>query len=513
MAETKKAEDVVRRFEVAKKRKTNWTELYEDALCYYAPHRETFHDDYETPGTDKSGRGLVFDSTGQDALQRAASNIQSSLTPPFRQWLFLEPGPALEGDSNAKEALSSITKVLFTNLQNSNFDTQIAETYLDLMIGTGAMLVFKGTPDKPFNFVNVPMSQLYLEEGIAGQTGNAFRRSMMPAASITKTWLDAKLDKELKDMIKENNDKQIALIEATIQRDDGGVDYMVIVEKSKSVIVERVEKSNPWIIPRWSTIPGEIYGRGPGIFALPDVKTLNKTKELLLKSASISIFGMYTVEDDGEINVENIKLGSGAMIPVSSNGGVKAPSIQPLQVPGDPNLAQLIIADLKNAINAMMFAEPLGPIDLPVKTATEVSLRQQDLAKRIGAAFGKLQYELITPLVNRMLDILDELGLVDLGPFRVDGNNIAIQHVSPLALAQKEEELVNTLRLAETLAGLYGPEALAGLMPPDRLMKLMRSKLNVDTSATATDEEIEAGRQAVAQQLQQQMQAEQTPEG
>ena len=240
------------------------------------------------------------------------------------------------------------------------------------------------------------------------------------------------------------------------------------------------------------------------MFALPDIKTLNKTKELLLESASIAIFGMYTVEDDGIVNWENVELGAGAMIPVDSNGRQgRGPSLQPLATPGDPNLAQIIIEDLRNSINQMLFADPLGRVDLPVKSATEISLRQQELSKRIGSAFGKLQFELITPLVNRCLDILDELGLIDLGPFRVDGNVLAIQHVSPLALAQEEEDILSITRLAEIIAGLYGPEVLTGLMPPDRFMTTVKDKLNIPNSATATQQEIEALRQAILQQAQQ----------
>jgi hypothetical protein len=38
-------------------------------------------------------------------------------------------------------------------------------------------------------------------------------------------------------------------------------------------------------------VAGEIYGRGPLLTALPDIKTLNKTLELLLKNASLAVAG------------------------------------------------------------------------------------------------------------------------------------------------------------------------------------------------------------------------------
>ncbi len=37
-------------------------------------------------------------------------------------------------------------------------------------------------------------------------------------------------------------------------------------------------------------VAGEVYGRGPLIAAMPDVKTLNKTVELVLKNAALAAF-------------------------------------------------------------------------------------------------------------------------------------------------------------------------------------------------------------------------------
>ena len=48
--------------------------------------------------------------------------------------------------------------------------------------------------------------------------------------------------------------------------------------------------------------PYEIYGRGPCLYALPDIKTLNKVIELNLKNASLSIGGVFTAVDDGVLN-------------------------------------------------------------------------------------------------------------------------------------------------------------------------------------------------------------------
>lgn len=509
---SEKAEEICKRFESARGRKALWEELYRDAQEYAAPQRETF--DEQTPGQPKDGAQLVFDSTAQDAVMSGVSNLHSSLTPPMKRWIELKAGATLEGGDDLEQALKSITEVLFANLQNSNFDTQIVESYHDLFFGTGALLVFEGTSEKPFEFVNVPLSQLYLEEGPHGRIETAFRMFELSARNIEDQWADAELNDELRDIVNDTPDRKMKFIEATIPErvsvynkvtdeleEVDGYKYYVLEENSKHMLVERSLRSSPWIIFRWANLPGEIYGRGPVLTALPAIKTLNEQVKILLQSASIATLGMYTVADDGIVNIENIKLGGGALIPVTSNGSqVQGPTLAPLATPGNPNLAQLIIENQQTQIKRILFGDPLGDVNLPVKTATEVSLRQQELAKRIGSAFGKLQYELISPLVNRLLDILDGLGLIDLGEFKVDGNILAIEHVSPLAQAQDEEDILKGIRYLETMAGLYGPQVAMAVLDPFTFGKWLAGELNLDPSLKPTKEQEQVVKQALTQQ-------------
>ena len=507
-----KAEEICKRFGQAKSRKDLWIELYRDAQDYAAPQRETF--DEEWKGHRKDGSQLVFDSTAQDSIMTGVSNLHSSLVPPMKRWIELKAGTALQGDSQYDKALESITEVLFSHLHNSNFDTQVSESFQDLFIGTGALLAFEGTPQQPFNFVNVPLSQLYLEEGPNHRIDTAFRLFAMTARNIEKQWPDAQVHEELRDIIDESPDKELKFIEATLpekvelyDRNEAdivevdGYKYYVIEENSKQIIVERAMRSSPWIIFRWANLPGEIYGRGPVLTALPAIKTLNEQVKILLQAASIATLGMYTVADDGVVNMDNIKLGGGALIPVTSNGSqVQGPTLAPLPTPGNPNLAQLVIESQQAQIKRILFGDPLGDVNLPVKTATEISLRQQELSKRIGSAFGKLQYEFISPLVNRLLDILDSLGLIDLGEFKVDGNTLAIEHISPLAQAQDEEDVLKNIRLVETMAQLYGPQAAMALTDPFAFGRVMAEKLNVSQDILATEEQEQMIKQALAQQ-------------
>lgn len=505
------------RFETAKSRKTQIEITYREALQYSAPQRDTFYDTVE--GAKRDNADVVFDSTAQDALAKFVSNIQSRLVPPMKTFVKLQVGPGV--DPTAKEqaaaALENITTLMFTHLQNSNFDIQIAESFNDLALGTGALLLQAGTKAKPFNFVSVPLSQLWLEEAYDGKVGAAFRKYTLAYRAIEQTWPDAKISEEMRQKITASPDEKLELIEMTIpekvrirQRDENGrfqwvvVDgfrYTVVDPNSKERLVKRLQRSSPWIIFRWSILPGEVYGRGPLLLALADIKTLNKAKELTLKNGAMAIAGAWTVRDDGVVNVNTMKIYPGAKIPVESNadGGMLGPSIRRLDMAGDFDVSTLIIKELQNAVRSILFSDPMGPIDLPVKSATEVSLRQQELASRIGSSFGRLQYELLAPLVNRMLHILEELELVDLQNYRVDGNVIAIRHVSPLAMSQDEETLMSMLRYAEFMSKTFGPQAALTLIKPQQFGSKVGELLHVPADMIPSEEEWKKFQQVLMQ--------------
>lgn len=506
------------RFEKAVQRKSQWETTIEEVMNLVSPRRETF--DFQTKGSPRRGGGEIFDSTAVKGLNKFASNLQSSLVPPFEKWVELTPGEELTRDNDKnqvlelKTQLKAITDTMFAHIKNSNFDVQIAESFLDLGIGTGALLVQKGRGKQKLHFSCVPMSELFLEKGVDGSVGAVYRRHKVCARLIKETWPDAKLYPELEQLIKEKPDHEVEVVEGTVpekitvkklvdgkvveQKVEGYV-YKVVVKGDKKTIVNRETESTPWIVFRYNVTPGEVYGRGPAMSVFNDIKIINKTKELILKNASLAVAGAYTVADDGVINVNNIRIRPGALIPVASNpGGVQGPTIAPLPRSGDFNVGQLILEDLRNSINEEMLVDPLGPVDAPVKTATEVALRQQELAKRTGSTFGRLQFELITPLINRILFLLEEQGVIDLSGFRVDGGIIAIEHKSPLATAKASREFLAMQQLADVLNATFGPQVTNMIINSMRFGQKASDHLGSDPEILNTQEEIDQIKQELA---------------
>ena len=505
------AEDVLKRHEKALIKKEDFRNLYEEAYEFALPQRNLYdgHYDGKVGGTKKMNR--VFDSTAINSTQRFANRMQSGIFPPQRKWCRLEPGPDIPEDrkAEAQAALDVYNERLFSTLKQSNFDIAIGEFLLDLSVGTAVMMVQPGDEINPINFVPVPQYLVSIEEGANGQVDNVYRRIRLKGEVIQRQWNDAKIPEELQKKIDDKPTDDVELVEATIfDQKRGDYCYHVIHKESKTELVYRRMDYSPWIVSRYAKVSGEIYGRGPLITALPDVKTLNKTKELVLKNASLTISGVYTAADDGVLNPNTVKIMPGAIIPVARNGGPQGESLRPLPRAGDFNVSQLVINDLVANIKRILLDESLPPDNMSARSATEVVERMKELSQNLGSAFGRLINETMIPLVSKMLQVMDDRGIITL-PLKVNGLEIKISPVAPLAMAQNMDDVQNILQYAQ-IAQQAGPAGQTTIKV-EEMMDYIAEKLGVPQSIRPTPQERMMMKQQMAQAAQQ-MAAEQQQE-
>lgn len=455
-------DEIMKRQELAQKKKDEFQQLYQDAYEFALPQRQLYGI-WEGGATGVKKMQRVFDSTAINSTQRFANRLQSVVFPPQRKWARLEPGPAIPMDraQMAQEVLDVYQDKMFAALRQSNFDIAIGEFLLDLAVGTACMMVQPGDDVSPINFVPVPLFLVSYEEGANGQVDNVYRRMRMKGESIDRQWPDAKIPDEMQRRIQAKPTDDIELLEATIfDAKRGDYCYHVIDKTSKQEIVYRRRKTSPWVISRYMKVAGEIYGRGPLMTALPDIKTLNKTKELLLKNASMAVSGAYTAADDGVLNPNTVKIVPGAIIPVARNGGPQGPSLQALPRSGDFNVSQLVINDMTASIKRILLDESLPPDNMSARSATEIVERMKELAQNLGSAFGRLINETMIPLTAKILEVMDERGLIDL-PLRVNGLEVKVTPVAPLAQAQSMEEINAILQYSQLMQGFGTDGAVA----------------------------------------------------
>jgi len=485
----------------AQARKDEWRSIYEDCYEFALPQRNLYSGYYEGKVAGKGKMARVFDSTAIHATQRFANRLQAGLFPPYKQWCRLEPGSAIPEDDQeaAQEALDKYNIRMFETLRQTNFDLAMGEFLMDLAVGTAVMMITPGDESTPIRFNSIPQYLVAIEEGSYGNVDNVYRKLRVKAEAIQTEFRDVKMSVDLEDAITRSPEKELDLIDAVIlDQETGRYHYHVIWPAKKQELVYREMRSSPFVVARYTKVAGEVYGRGPLVTAISDIKTLNKTLELLLKNASLAIAGVYTAADDGVLNPQNVKIQPGSIISVARNGGAQGPSLTPLPKAGDFNVSQIVINDLRMNIKKIMMDDTLPPDNMSARSATEISERTRELATNLGSAFGRMITEILVPIVSRTLFVLDQQGMIDL-PLRVNGVEVKVTPVSPLAQAQKLQEINDVIQYMQ-IANSMGPQGQTTVAVP-RVLKFIAERLGIAQELLATPEE----QQMMMQQLQQMM--------
>lgn len=401
----------------------NLQQMYRRALDMRAPwiNRWDAAMRYTIPTTDDDVATL-FDATASDAADNLAASIYSLLTPPESLWVSLVPeGP------DSPDAVAA-TMALRANLNDSNFYTTIHQCYMDLIILGTACLFMAENPigaASAFSFTAIPMRD------IAILNGAVFHTATMPAREVMEKYPSWTPPANLRDTIKQDPETPLRLVQSLI-----GTDFVAWLdvggEIENNIVATGKFETNPYIIFRWSVASGELYGRGPVLRALPDIKTANKVVELVLKNATIAVSGIWQADDDGVINLSNINLTPGAIIPkaVGSSG------LTPLATGADFDVSQIILKDLRERIRHALLADRLGLLSEKEMTATEILARNADMVRILGATYGRLLHEFIRPLVERGLQILSRRGVIDKIRLHSDAELKYIAPITKMAIAE-----------------------------------------------------------------------------
>ena len=512
-------QQVIKRFEQAKKRWYRWFNIHQEAYEFALPQREIFNEPSEgTQGEERNTH--LYDDTAQESVPLFASRFQSGLVPPQQDWCLFVPGSVakmgleLEGGEEAvKEAqklLDEQKDVFFDYVHRSNLSVQVNEALHDLCVGTMAMMCIEQDDiEKPFRFQAVPIAQLALEEGPHGEVQTVYRFWKASGRNIPQMWKIT--DEELLTKYNEQPDKEFEIIEATIYDVKGspyevktadGIEtrtrhyqYQVIDKSDKALLFEEWQNTSPWIIARYMKVAGEIYGRGPVIQQLPNIRVCNKAAEYMMKAAEWAAGRVFKAStSDGTLNPYMIDIEPNTVIPMMDT----ANGLQEMVYQGRPEVTMLYLEERRRSIRKAMFADRMGPAeDTKVMTAYQTSVIYNEMMQDIGGGFGRLKSEILQPLILRVVDILVRRGLMI--PIVINGVDVDIKYTSPLAKAQDMKDLESTTQAIQTNMELFGPQAVMTHYNQERVMASIDEKLGVGAKLQNTKEEKEEIQDAIQQ--------------
>lgn len=338
--------------------------------------------------------------------------------------------------------MEDIARKIQSHFDRSNFSVEIHQCFLDLAVGGTATLCFEETDIgeySAFKFSAVPLQDIVLEEGANGFLDGSYRSLSLTLKQLQDRY--PKVELPLYILNKGEGTQTRFNVLESILPDNGAYQYTAILVDDNSPVLLKEGRFNktPAISFRWMKSPGEACGRSPVMKALPDIKTANKVVELILKNASIAVTGIWQADDDGVLNPANIELVPGAIIPKA----VGSQGLKPLEMPGRFDVSELVLKDLRARIRHALLSDKLGPVVNHKMSATEVLERSSEMGLLLGATYGRLQSELLTPLIECAFSILQRRG--EIPDIALDGRYVMLDYRSPLARMQGQGHVQNVL--------------------------------------------------------------------
>jgi len=428
-----------KRFTKAKSEKDSLQERMKEAYRYSLPSADV-------DGTDNDSwdeRSEVYDDTAVIALQKYANRLQSQLTPSWKTWAMLKAGSEIDEESKEEtdSALEEVTEIIFDHIHHSNFTSQAHESFQDLGISTGALICEEGDGiNSSLRFRAIPMMELVPERSSYGGIKTNWREFKIEANRIQELYPKASINESIEKIIIDTPNLMLDMIEGVVYNEKQ-LDYnhVLLYPKTKDTLLDEMSESSPYIVFREQVSPNKAFGFGRILQLLPTILKLNNLSYYEDISVGINAAGVYTVASDDIMSPDNIRIEPFALIPVDSNDSQNR-TIAPLDIGTNFNVTDVKIKENQAKINELMTAQSFGNVEeTPVRTAYEVSVRENSLQQNSHSAFGRLQTEFLETLLARITFVLSEAGKIP--PLRINGKEVTIKFTSPSARIQDVEEL------------------------------------------------------------------------
>jgi hypothetical protein len=493
-------------------KRSNWESHWQEVADYMLPRKAEITK--QRAAGDKRNIS-IFDATAIHALELLAASLHGMLTSSANRWFSLRFKETELNDSDeAKEWLEDATQRMYDAIAKSNFQQEIFECYHDLIAFGTACLMIEEDDEDTLNFSARHIKEIYIQENKKGYVDTIYRKFKMPAQAVLDKFGVENVSKEVLNSAKKNPFDELTIIHVVRPRlefdpkkkDKKNMPFQSIYyeESTGHIIMIGGFKENPYVIPRYLKASTEIYGRSPGMNALPDVKVLNKMVENSLKAAAKSIDPPLLIPDDGMLAPVRMAPGS-----INYYRAGSRDRIEPLNINANTSMTLNSENQRREAIVKMFHVDQLVITENRNMTATEVLQRQEEKMRILGPVLGRLQSELLSPLIIRVFNIMLRNNLFQMAPDILRSQELNIEYVSPIALAQKSSELQSIMRGLELFGSMAQAMPVMDYIDENGLIKQLINILGLPAKMIKSDAEVQQIREERAQQQQMQMEMQQ----
>lgn len=512
MAETDLTKDLLKRFGKLVTQRQTWESHWQEVADYMMP-RKADVTKQRSKGDKRSE--LIFDSSPLHAVELLSASLHGMLTNPSTPWFSLRFKNVDTGDADeANEWLQDTTEKMYDAFNRSNFQQEIFELYHDLItFGTASMFIEEDADDI-VRFSTRHIGEIYISENNKGRIDTVFRKFKISARAAILQFGEKNVSNALRGTAMKDPYEEVTILHVVYPREN----YDPKKKDAKnmpfaSCYIELDNKHEvsqsgfnefPYVVPRYLKASFEIYGRSPAMTALPDVKMLNEMSKTTIKAAQKQVDPPLLVPDDGFI------------LPVRTvPGGLNfyragtRDRIEPLNIGANNPLGLNMEEQRRNAIRDTFYVNQLMMQNGPQMTATEVVQRNEEKMRLLGPVLGRLQSELLRPLIDRTFAILLRKKIFRQAPQFLAGQDIQIEYVSPLAKAQRSSELQSIMRAIEIFGSLAQISPVFDHINIDNLVTHLADIVGVPAKVLNSKAEVNAIRQKKQQEMMQQQQMQQ----
>ena len=512
MAETELTKDLLKRFGKLVTQRQTWESHWQEVSDYMMP-RKADVTKKRSPGDKRSE--LIFDSSPLHAVELLSASLHGMLTNPSTPWFSLKfKNIDMVDEDAANEWLQDATEKMYEAFNRSNFQQEIFELYHDLItFGTAAMYIEEDEEDI-VRFSTRHIGEVYISENNKGKIDTVFRKFKLTARACIQQFGEKNVSKTTRGIALKDPYEEITILHVVYPRenydprkkDNKNMPFAscYIEPENKHEISQSGFNEFPYVVPRYLKASFEIYGRSPAMTALPDVKMLNEMSKTTIKAAQKQVDPPLLVPDDGFI------------LPVRTvPGGLNfyragtRDRIEPLNIGANNPLGLNMEEQRRNAIRDTFYVNQLMMQNGPQMTATEVVQRNEEKMRLLGPVLGRLQSELLRPMIDRTFAILLRKKLFRPAPEFLAGQDIQIEYVSPLAKAQRSSELQSVMRAIEIFGSLSKISPVFDHIDVDALVTYLADIVGVPAKVLNSQAQVNAIRQKKQQEMMQQQQMQQ----
>ena len=431
-----------------------------------------------------------FSSVPARGVTAMASRMLSALLPlndmPFFKF---ELATGVNPDPEIDRYLEELSYQVYNKLASGNLRESIYQALQHLIVVGDVMIIM----EDDMNFRLIRLDRFVCRNDVYGQMEECIyiEYETLPEANTDTSALVLGTSDE--------EDKQGYRVIYNRLVMDGDIWKLTRQDSNGNVLEGGEYVAPPFIMLKWSTIPGENYARSHCEDLIGDIKTLEAFSEALTRGiAAASTFWMG-VDPAGITEIDDIVgTPTGGFVAARPN---EVHTISPATtINPQIQATQMGVDILRNEVGRAFLLDSASIPSGERVTATAVRMIGQELEHVLGGAFSAIARDLMEPIVKRTVFLMTSNGQIDerLQEMFTNEDLLSVQIVTGLQALSRDSDLQKLMQMGEMVRNL--PEPAAMLFKWDEYGKALITSLGFPANNwIKSEEDVKAEQMEIAQ--------------